>query len=59
MVSREVLEAENEDLRDAANAALILLGNLPLADQATQRVLVVVQQLEDALSQEQDEDEDA
>ena len=53
------LKTETEDLRDAANQALDLLGNLPLADQATQRVLVVVQQLEDALSQEQDEDEDA
>ena len=52
------LVTENEELREAAIAALVLLGNMPLEYQADQRVLAVVQALEEALDTEQDEDED-
>ncbi len=52
------LKTENEDLRDAANQALDLLGNLPWEDQADERVIAVVQALEAALDPEQDEDDE-
>ena len=52
------LKTETEDLRDAANQALDLLGNLPWEDQADERVIAVVQTLETALDPEQDEDDE-
>lgn len=52
----QALATENQDLRDAANAALILLGNITWADPG--KVTDVIMALESALDPEQDEDED-
>jgi len=52
------LATENEELREAAIAALILLGNPPFANQTGPQVLSVVQALEEALDTEQDDEED-
>ena len=52
------LATENEELREAAIAALILLGNPPFANQTGPQVLSVVRALEEALDTEQDDEED-
>ena len=49
------LATENEDLREAAHAALILLGNLIWADP---QVIPVIVALEDALDPEQEEEQE-
>ena len=49
------LATENEELREAAIAALILLGNMPREYQADEKAIAVVQALEAALDPEQDD----
>ena len=53
----QALATENEILREAANAALILLSSFSTL-WGNPQVLSVVQQLEDALDQEQDEEDE-
>ena len=52
----QALTIENEDLREAAHAALILLGNITWADPG--KVTDVIMALESALDPEQDEDDE-